>query len=53
MITKLARVLAGFQAPDKCRRCNEPLHPRDAVGASEALCVPCRLDPGRATPAAY
>jgi hypothetical protein len=50
MITKLVRALAGFQAPEQCRRCRELLHPHDDVGASDALCLPCRLDPGRALP---
>ena len=51
MISKLVRMLSGFQGPDQCRRCREPLHPRDDVGANEALCLPCRLDPGRAAAA--
>jgi hypothetical protein len=50
MIRKLARVLAGFQAAEHCRRCKEPLHPRDNVGFVDSLCLPCRLDPGRPGP---
>jgi hypothetical protein len=52
MMRKLARVLSGFRVPEQCRRCKEPLHPHDGVGAIDALCLPCRLDPGRAAPSA-
>jgi hypothetical protein len=52
MITKLVRALFGSEAGRHCRRCMEPLHPHDPVGANEGVCLPCRLDPGRATLAA-
>ncbi len=47
MITKLVRALFGSEAGSHCRRCKEPLHPHDEVGAKEGVCLPCRLDPGR------
>jgi formylmethanofuran dehydrogenase subunit E len=50
MIDKLVRTLFSSALGVRCRRCNEPLHPQDDVGASEAICLPCRLDPGRAGP---
>ena len=49
MIDKLVRVLFGSEAGERCRRCGETLHPDDRVGATESVCLPCRLDPGRAT----
>jgi hypothetical protein len=52
MLNKLARTLFGLELAGRCRRCREPLHPHDDVGASEGVCLPCRLDPGRATPIA-
>jgi hypothetical protein len=48
MIYKLIRTLFGYEAGRDCRRCREPIHPKDAFGLSESVCLPCRLDPGRA-----
>jgi hypothetical protein len=52
MVNKLVRALFGSEAGKRCRRCREPLHPNDEFGVSEGLCLPCRLDPGRAALAA-
>jgi hypothetical protein len=38
-IWKLVRTLAGVEAGCYCRRCNEPIHPRDGFGMSESVCV--------------
>jgi hypothetical protein len=48
MVSKLLRALLGLEGGGHCRRCKEPLHPDDEFGASESVCLPCRLDPGRA-----
>ena len=51
MVSKLVRTLLGLDGGTHCRRCREPLHPSDGYSASEGVCLPCRLDPGRPTAA--
>ncbi len=50
MITvyRVVRSLFSVEAGRSCRRCHDPIPPNDAFGLSEGVCVPCRLDPGRA-----
>lgn len=43
MIYKLIRTLASLEAGRDCRRCTEPIVPRDQFGLSEGVCSSCRL----------
>ena len=42
MLYSLFRAIAGLEAGRSCRRCADPIHPKDDFGMSESVCGPCR-----------